>query len=274
MATDIRTDWKQKERAGTGDGASLLRRLFQPARMQGASLCFHGVREKTAFGEVEKLKVLLERKNLENDGRARCLSAVLALLRYARKTIEDAEETIHRQERRIAILENLVTTDELTGLKNRRGFFDSFLREIDKCDRGFGAGGLLVLIDLDNFKAINDGYGHMAGDECLRLVARTLANEIRLMDVAARLGGDEFVLLLSNTSKECAAGRAQTLAWQLNHLTLPWQGHEVPVRASLGLRSYGAGDTVEKIFQDADSALYDDKRGKNGEERYGVLLDF
>src|SRR6185295_9638211 len=148
------------------------------------------------------------------------------------------------------------TTDELTGIRNRRGFHESFVRELDRCDRGQSGGGLLVLIDLDNFKAINDTYGHAAGDAALRLVAQTLAGEIRLMDTAARLGGDEFVLLLSNTTKGEAAGRAQRLGQLLNNLALAWQGDIIPVRASLGLRAYAKGDKTESVFSAADSQLY------------------
>ena len=95
-------------------------------------------------------------------------------------------------------MEELATTDFLTGLHNGAGFDAAFAKEIDRTGRGLSKGGLLVIIDLDNFKMINDMYGHQAGDACLKLVAQTLAHEIRTMDTAARLGGDEFILLLSD----------------------------------------------------------------------------
>src|SRR5690606_4208354 len=122
-------------------------------------------------------------------------------------------------------------------------------------------GGLLILIDLDNFKAINDTYGHQAGDAALKLVAATLSADIRLMDTAARLGGDEFVLLLANTDRIKAAARARDLIGRLNALSLIWLGAEIPVRASLGLREYTSGDTAERIFGDADTAMYESKLG-------------
>ena len=196
----------------------------------------------------------------DNDAQERTLNATFALLKQAQIMLDEAETKIREQDTRIAFLEELATTDELTGLKNRRGFLDSFMRELDRCNRALSCGGLLVLIDLDNFKSVNDTYGHLAGDACLRLVGRTLDSEIRQMDVAARLGGDEFVLLLSNTTKAQAAKRAQELAWRLNNLSVAWYGEEIPVQASLGLRDYGANDTVKEIFNDADMKLYANKQ--------------
>lgn len=196
----------------------------------------------------------------EKDGLSRTMKTTIAMLRHAYQMIEDAEALIMRQESRIAQLEALATTDELTGLTNRRGFFDAFMAELDRCARGVSQGGLLVMIDLDNFKTINDTFGHMAGDACLRLVARSLQGEVRAMDVAARLGGDEFVLLLSNTTKQSAAARAQDIAWRLNHLALAWYGEEIPIQASLGIKDYKRGDRPDSIFNAADMALYDRKR--------------
>lgn len=185
----------------------------------------------------------------------------LSLLRQAEKSLQAAQERIREQEERIQQLEQIATTDELTGLNNRRGFFAQFYKELDRTTRGQSAGGLLILIDLDNFKAINDTYGHQAGDAALKLVASTLAADIRLMDTAGRLGGDEFVLLLTNTDRTKAAGRARDLVGRLNALSLVWMGMEIPVRASLGLREYTQGDTAERIFGDADTAMYECKLG-------------
>lgn len=209
---------------------------------------------------------LAEKYEQDRDGFRRCMGATVALLKYAHEMLDRAEALIESQARRIAALEDLTTTDELTGLKNRRGFFEAFTQDLDRCNRGLSAGGLLILVDLDNFKAVNDTYGHLAGDACLRLVARTLANEIRVMDAAARLGGDEFVLLLSNTTKGEAAARAQDLAWQLNRLALAWYGESIPVRASLGLQGYKAGDGADRVFGEADLRLYADKDRKKKRE--------
>ncbi len=192
----------------------------------------------------------------ELDGWNRKMSATLAHLKNACHLIELAERQIAHQQSRIAALEDMATTDDLTGLKNRRGFLEIFEREIERCNRKTSKGGLLVMIDMDNFKSINDRHGHAAGDNALKLVAKTLTNEIRKTDAAVRLGGDEFILLLTDTTKTEAALRAQNIVWKLNNISMAWYGDVIPVQASVGLRSFGAGDNAGTILHDADGMLY------------------
>jgi diguanylate cyclase (GGDEF)-like protein len=192
-------------------------------------------------------------------------TALLAETRRLQRQLDQAQATIARYEARIAQLDMLSTTDELTGLQNRRGFFIDFESELDRCNRGLTPGGLLVLIDLDNFKTINDTHGHAAGDACLRLAGRTLLDMIRPMDSAARLGGDEFILLLSGAGIKTTAGRIQKLAFKLNNLTLNWQGTDISVNASVGLKEYGPGMSAESIFHEADTAMYATKKQRKQE---------
>lgn len=208
-----------------------------------------------------------DRRDLERDGWWRTMSASIAFIKWATMRLEVADKKIDEQEKRIRALEEQVTTDELTGLMNRRGFFDSFIREMDRTDRSHSTGGLLIMVDLDNFKMINDTYGHAAGDASLRLVARMLESNSRVMDSCARLGGDEFVLLLANTERDKALVRAQNLIKQLNSLSLVWYGAELPIRASLGLKDYRAGDKPEDVLGAADLQLYAQKRQNKGQER-------
>jgi diguanylate cyclase (GGDEF)-like protein len=252
MTTEIVIKREQGKLPVTAGAMPLFRRLLDEVRGK-------------AFGAGDlsgddRFLLPLNEDDFKKDGWDRALSATIALL-------NKAHEMITQQEQRIAQLESIATTDELTGLKNRRGFYEAFTGDLDRCDRDQSVGGLLILIDLDNFKAINDTYGHAAGDACLRLVARTLAGEIRLMDTAARLGGDEFVLLLSNTTKRDAAGRAQRLGQLLNNLALAWHGDVIAVRASLGLKGYQKGERPESIFNAADSALYVTKRNRAARDR-------
>lgn len=202
-----------------------------------------------------------ERRDSERDGWWRTMGATLAFLKWANARLEAAEDKISDQEKRIAQLESQVMTDELTGILNRRGFFEFFRRELDRTSRGHSDGGLLIVVDLDNFKSINDTYGHQAGDAALRTVARMLTENSRVMDACARLGGDEFVLLMADTEREKALVRAQNLIRQLNSLSIVWFGAEIPIRASLGLKDYGPGDTPEDIFGQADDVMYANKRG-------------
>ncbi|MFA5593473.1 MAG: GGDEF domain-containing protein [Micavibrio sp.] len=235
-------------------------------RQHGASghaLPAPAVRTK-ARGLARSAPYAAEQRELERDGWWRTISATLSFLRWAHKRLEEAEDKIREQEGRILALQEQITIDDLTGLLNRRGFTDAFTREIDRASRGYGQGGLLILIDLDNFKMINDTYGHAAGDAALRLVGKTLLGNSRKMDSCARIGGDEFVLLLANTERDKALVRAQNLIKQLNSLSLVWYGAEIPVRASLGLKDYTEGDTPEDVFGAADTKLYAEKRRNKG----------
>lgn len=186
--------------------------------------------------------------------------------------LKEAQRVIAEQQVRINELNRLATTDELTGILNRRGFMQTFERELDRIAREKNnglhrlTGGLLIMIDLDNFKGTNDTYGHAAGDAALKLVAKTLQMDIRRMDAAGRLGGDEFVVLFTGTSREQAIVRIQRLIKTLNNLSFIWEGTEIDVRASVGIKEYKPGDKIGRIFSAADSALYSDKSRLKSDE--------
>ena len=181
------------------------------------------------------------------------------LLENAYKVIARAEKTIDTQEKRINDLENLLTKDELTGLTNRRGFMEAFRREIDRATRGQSQGGLLLMIDLDDFKIINDTFGHMAGDMALKAVADFLSKEVRDMDICARLAGDEFLVLMPDTSSQKAELRANILKNRLNELNFFWQGKTIGIKGSLGLKDYSKGAVMDDILRDVDRHLYENK---------------
>lgn len=188
------------------------------------------------------------------------ISATISLLHKTQAELDVSKKQIESLKLQLKALEKVATTDLLTGLKNRRGFEDHFARELDRTRRGKSIGGILVVIDLDSFKAINDTYGHQAGDACLQLVANTLADEIRVMDTAARLGGDEFVLLMTDASQELILTRVQNIAWKLNHLVLLWNNNSISINASVGIKPYTKGDTAEAIFAEADQSMYLNKK--------------
>lgn len=210
--------------------------------------------------------------------------ATMALLKHASRQIREAESAIKarddmiaEQERRIAALENLAMTDEMTGLFNRRGFSNDFDREISRVKRGTSKGGVFLLIDLDKFKPINDTHGHQAGDACLKLVAEALQSTVRDTDTVARFGGDEFAVLLTNTTPDQAFERIHTIRQSLNNLTLIWQGDKIDIGASMGFVKYTGDDTdFGRAYDLADKALYADKDlrrrtqyGEAGESKKG-----
>ncbi len=177
--------------------------------------------------------------------------------------LAEAHATIAEQRERIAHLESLTMTDELTGLLNRRGFYSLFRREMSAARRhGGSGGGVLVLIDLDGFKRINDTHGHLAGDAYLRQVARLFAGAVRQEDAVARLGGDEFALLLTNTDANRGAARARDIADAAAGHCVRWNNADLPVRFSFGVQPYGSGDREEEVIRLADSRMYRDKANR------------
>ncbi len=173
----------------------------------------------------------------------------------------EAERRISEQQARISYLEGLSNSDELTGLLNRRGFHLALGAALARAQR-HGETGLLVLCDLDRFKAINDRYGHIAGDSVLRSVAGLLRKEIRRSDAVARIGGDEFAILMSDTRRSLAADRVLRLKARIRDLEVSWQSNRLRASASFGAAAYNAGSTAEGLLFLADQALYADKRPK------------
>jgi diguanylate cyclase (GGDEF)-like protein len=176
------------------------------------------------------------------------VDAAVALVEYIQFLVDDASVVIEEQEKRIRILERFNTTDVVTGLTNKEGFVRVFEKELDRCRRGKGEGGLLVNIDVENIDKIIDSHGQKVADLCLQKVARTIQNQIRMMDVAARTGDDEFVVLMTNTNKYEASDRAQDMAWQLGHLSLSYNGKEIPIWSSLGLKTYTKTDMLDGLL--------------------------
>jgi diguanylate cyclase (GGDEF)-like protein len=194
-------------------------------------------------------------------------SATMALLKHAYHRIAHAEEKIAEQEKQIQALENLAASDPLTGLMNRRGFEKFFDYELARIQRHKSSGSLLVLIDLDYFKIINDTYGHLAGDNCLKLVSQTVLDSIRMLDGAARLGGDEFALLLTQTDPEKAVERIQLIKQVLNEIKLDWQGEKLHFGASIGVAHVTEDSDFEGIYHAADTDLYADKQRRRQRDK-------
>jgi diguanylate cyclase (GGDEF)-like protein len=119
-----------------------------------------------------------------------------------------------------------------------------------------------VMIDIDHFKRVNDSYGHEAGDEVLKSVARRLTENLRTVDVAARYGGEEFAVLLPHTPKQGAAVVAERMRELLHQDTYRFAGHEVVVTASFGISDQTDAEDAgeEALLRAADEALYEAKK--------------
>jgi diguanylate cyclase (GGDEF)-like protein len=155
----------------------------------------------------------------------------------------------------------------LTGALNRRRFMEELERWIAYSDRYGGQGAVLVL-DVDRFKAINDEFGHAAGDDVLARVADLLRRRVRSTDFVARLGGDEFAVLLPRADETQSLALAQAvLAKVREEAAVLLGGHSTPVTVSIGVSCFGQDLELgsEQVLRIADTAMYEAKEaGRDG----------
>jgi diguanylate cyclase (GGDEF)-like protein len=162
------------------------------------------------------------------------------------------------------IVQRQAVTDELTQLANRRHFLSTLSTEISRADR-FDSPLTLVLADIDDFKRVNDRFGHQVGDIVLREFATILRDSVREVDLPVRLGGEEFAVLLPETDLKGGAQLAERLRGSLERLEIPTpNGHSVQVTASFGVACYPPSGSSEELLVEADGCLYRAKElGKN-----------
>ncbi|CAB3755954.1 GGDEF domain-containing protein [Burkholderia puraquae] len=187
---------------------------------------------------------------------------LFARLRDAMARTERARQELQRTNEK---LEHMAATDPLTGAANRRQFIESVEAEIARAKRN-GAPFSLLALDLDHFKAINDSYGHQAGDQVLqRFVAKCLG-AIRPYDGVARVGGEEFMVLLPQVALDTAQSIAERIRAEI--ASAPFEagiGKPIEVTVSVGASEFGRdGETIDAILRKADERLYRAKhQGRN-----------
>jgi len=176
-----------------------------------------------------------------------------------------------------ALLENeekyraLSITDPLTGLHNRRHFFECANAELDRAAR-HGTPLSLFIYDVDHFKELNDTYGHLAGDLALKVIAAASENVVRKIDILARYGGEEFVCMLPETDLLAAQMAAERVRQAIEASPLEYHGKRLEITASFGVGSLAQlgpqeaphEDILQQIISHADDALYQAKAsGRN-----------
>jgi diguanylate cyclase (GGDEF)-like protein/PAS domain S-box-containing protein len=237
---------------------SRLAELVHPDDAHGLAPFLHDASEQE--GDVTMLSVRLRTA----DGAYRHLELV-ADNRLSDPLIDGILLNMRDVSERLALLEQLryqAFHDSLTGLPNRALFDDRLRRALVRLRRsdGFAA---VMFIDLDDFKTVNDGLGHAAGDELLQATARRLEDTLRAQDTAARLGGDEFAVLLEDLVDE---SEALAIAERVRHALEPpltVAGCQVTPSASIGVACPGPEDTADELLRNADVAMYAAKdRGK------------
>lgn len=188
------------------------------------------------------------------------------------KALSDANKSLEieiQERKRISEeLRNLAMTDPLTGTANRRQFLETFSVEIQRNLR-YKHSFAYLTYDIDEFKSINDTYGHDVGDSTLIYVTQKIRSVCREVDEIGRLGGDEFGIILPEITPENARNVARRIRESLSEGDHYIQGYKIPITISVGLTCYVEGDTIETIMKRADDALYSSK--KNGRNRVTVL---
>ncbi|HEY1311014.1 MAG TPA: GGDEF domain-containing protein [Pseudolabrys sp.] len=173
--------------------------------------------------------------------------------------IERLKADIAQAQRTIAALEARADVDPLLDILNRRGFERELKRSLAYLQRYKGEAALLF-IDLDGFKAVNDQYGHAAGDVLLKAVAAELSTHVRASDVVARLGGDEFGVLLWNLGSPQAAAKARDLENLVAAIAVVHDGARLSVGSSVGFVALAASATPAQMIDAADKAMYSRKK--------------
>ncbi len=163
---------------------------------------------------------------------------------------------VQRLDRLQETLNEVIHVDELTALRNRRYFMQALQREVERARRD-GSRFALALVDVDNFKDINDGYGHPAGDLVLRHIADACRRAVRETDVAARIGGEEFAFLFPDGTSDLAHEIGTRLLAGVRELELRLQGTRLKLSVSVGLTiMQGSQAELTRALRLADQALY------------------
>ncbi len=183
--------------------------------------------------------------------------------------VDDAQELraeiarLRRENRALSIalaeMERVAERDMLTPLFNRRYFLSALHQCIARVER-YGDPIALVYVDVDGLKAINDAFGHAAGDFVLVEVAERLQSAMRDKDVVARIGGDEFGILLENTGLTQAKATIRRLSQLITSTPCHYDRHSIPLSAAFGLAPITPGLNAEELMGRADSDMYRDKR--------------
>lgn len=175
------------------------------------------------------------------------------------KANEDLTQEIAQLRLRVLELEHAADTDPLVPVYNRR----AFLREIARAQtvmQRYDMLSTIIFFDLNEFKSVNDRFGHGVGDQLLKRIGEVLQKGVRDCDMVARLGGDEFGILLFKSDVDVARAKAQTLCCRIAEQSVDMPTGSVSISAAWGVAPCEPGDTVEQVLARADRAMYMSKR--------------
>lgn len=191
----------------------------------------------------------------EDEMTPRVRSAIMRLMTEVDRLRVEMEHTL----RRLGETERLANLDPLAPISNRRAFVRELTRMIAFTDR-YGTPSSLIYMDLNDLKAINDRYGHAAGDAAIVHFARVLLENVRESDFVGRLGGDEFGVILVQADENTARKKAEVLSAKIMAAPFEWQGNRIELGFAHGVYSFRQGEDADRAMAEADKAMYERKR--------------
>lgn len=197
-------------------------------------------------------------------GEADLTPAVQGALTTLLSEIDELRGEVGRLKSKLTEVEGLADRDALTPLLNRRAFVRE-LGRIRTFAQRYGSPASLVYFDLDGFKAVNDRYGHAAGDACLCAVAERLIAHVRESDVVGRMGGDEFAVILVQADQTTAENKARSLSQAIEATPIRFGAWTAPLHISFGVREISTELDAEAIVAEADAAMFARKRQRRVE---------
>lgn len=204
---------------------------------------------------LESVLGVLDRFRSQESEREKVLAEQLGAMQEKVAAMEAHSEQMQEQVRKERVR---AMTDLLTQLPNREAWQERLSFEFNRWQR-YQHPLTIAVLDIDHFKRVNDSYGHKAGDRVLQLVARELQQRLRNTDFIARYGGEEFVALFPETTAEDARQVLDSLRDYVGKLPFHFSGEPVRITVSVGVSSFGAGDSADQVFDRADRALYQAK---------------
>ena len=192
------------------------------------------------------------------------ITARMAVEQRLERANTELDAINHELQQALGRERQMARTDELTGIGNRRSFFE-VAETLFAVARRYRTPFSLCIFDIDHFKQINDRLGHLGGDEVLRQVARITASQTREADLVARYGGEEFILAMPNTEAQGAFAAAENIREAIAAVRQSWQGAEVRATVSAGVAQMHADEgSLDGLIARADAALYEAKAsGRN-----------
>ncbi len=260
-------------KAGLADAKKSLKSLLSVfvsrlADVTGHTVEFHDkigkYAERIASTEsMDSLKTLVDELMSDTRGMQVDMMRSRDDLISARGQAEQAERRVRQLETELERVSEQVREDHLTGTLNRRGMNDAMQREIARASRT-GKPMCVSMLDLDNFKKLNDTHGHAAGDAALVHLAKVIRHTVRPTDVIARYGGEEFVIILTDTDLDAAVAITVRLQRELTKRFFLHNNERLLVTFSAGVAQFREGEEEEHLVQRADQAMYRAKvQGKN-----------